>query len=161
MGWTLLDKMWLCINMFIWFLCWSVQVHVNHFIVTLLLMLSWIMLSVTPLALTLFSLRMQYGNITLGLMPGGTKSLPEPMLTNNWWGLHKKCSRYLWLIWVIIINSKSQPHLPGDSKLNWYLVFHKSLSSLSTQGWLLEMQGMCHLVVDVFLLMMFLPPHYH
>ena len=43
-----------------------------------------------------------------GLLPDGTKPLPEPMLTYHHWSLvaftweqfHMKCSRYLPLIWV-------------------------------------------------------------
>ena len=62
-----------------------------------------------------------------GLLPDGTKPLPEPILTNHKWGLvaftweqfHRKCPRYLSLIWVWkIANSRFQLQLPGANELN-------------------------------------------
>ena len=58
-----------------------------------------------------FSLGIPYGVIefvNIGLGDGGTKPLPQPMLTNHQWGLvaftwgqfHRKYWRYLSLIWV-------------------------------------------------------------
>ena len=48
------------------------------------------------------------------LLPDGTKPLPGPVLANHQWGVvpftwewfHRKCPRYLLMIWVKIVNSK-------------------------------------------------------
>ena len=79
-----------------------------------------------------------YGNINLGqhcsgngLLPDGTKPLPEPMLTNHQWSLvafnwghfHGKCLRNLSLIpvWKVVIFSL-QPNFPGANELtDWPL----------------------------------------
>ena len=62
-----------------------------------------------------------------GLLPDGTKPLPEPMLTNHKWGLvaftwgqfHGKCSRYLSFVWLWkMINLRLQLHLPGTNELS-------------------------------------------
>ena len=71
-----------------------------------------------------------------GLLPDGTKPLPDPVLIDHQWSLaaftwpqfHMKCSRYRYLIWVSkFINSRLQPHLPRANELNHICLWAISL----------------------------------
>ena len=66
-----------------------------------------------------------------GLLPDGTKPLPEPMLTDNQWGIvaftwgqfHNKYSRLSILNMSLKITYlKLQPHLPGANELKHILL---------------------------------------
>ena len=80
-----------------------------------------------------------------GLLPDGSKPLPEPMLTSpqwssvafNWDQLHSKCSRYYSLRMALkIMLLKLLPHLPGANELtHLHLVLH-ICASQSGQHWL-------------------------
>ena len=58
-----------------------------------------------------------------GLLPGGTKPLPESVLINHQWGhvaftwgqFHRKCSKYLSLIWVWKWLIQHSSHRPAHS----------------------------------------------
>ena len=59
-----------------------------------------------------------FGSVN-GLLPGGTKPLPEPMLTNDQWGsvaltwdqFHRKISRYQFVKWVWKIHLYNYSHI--------------------------------------------------
>ena len=80
-----------------------------------------------------------------GLLPDGTKPLPEPMLTNHQWGLVaftrgqfcRKCPNYLSSIWVLKIdNSRLQMHPPFASELtHWTVSFDHWLSPIFANTW--------------------------
>ena len=67
-----------------------------------------------------------------GLVPDGTKPLPEPMLTNHqhclvaftWRQFHRKGEKYILLIWIL--NKITEWVVSGDWRPNWVIVISRN-----------------------------------